>query len=77
MRTLCGHQHLEPSGIHRRRTLVGAGTVAASLTAALAFAPAASAATSAKFNLGHGVLPDTDPGDLKRIVELVHERTAA
>ena len=29
------------------------------------------------FNLGHGVLPDTDPADLGRIVELVHERTAA
>ncbi|TML12673.1 MAG: uroporphyrinogen decarboxylase [Actinobacteria bacterium] len=29
------------------------------------------------FNLGHGVQPDTDPADLKRIVELVHERTAA
>ena len=28
------------------------------------------------FNLGHGVLPDTDPDDLGRIVELVHERTA-
>ncbi len=28
------------------------------------------------FNLGHGVLPDTDPADLKRLVELVHERTA-
>jgi len=28
------------------------------------------------FNLGHGVLPDTDPADLKRVVELVHERTA-
>jgi uroporphyrinogen decarboxylase len=28
------------------------------------------------FNLGHGVLPDTDPGDLRRMVELVHERTA-
>ena len=24
------------------------------------------------FNLGHGVLPDTDPGVLERIVELVH-----
>jgi uroporphyrinogen decarboxylase len=24
------------------------------------------------FNLGHGVLPDTDPGILERIVELVH-----
>ena len=29
------------------------------------------------FNLGHGVLPDTHPNDLGRLVELVHERTAA
>ncbi len=28
------------------------------------------------FNLGHGVLPDTDPADLRRLVELVHEQTA-
>ena len=28
------------------------------------------------FNLGHGVLPETDPTVLTRIVELVHERTA-
>jgi uroporphyrinogen decarboxylase len=28
------------------------------------------------FNLGHGVLPDTDPADLQRLVEFVHERTA-
>ncbi|MGB0112743.1 MAG: uroporphyrinogen decarboxylase [Ilumatobacteraceae bacterium] len=27
------------------------------------------------FNLGHGVNPDTDPGVLAAIVELVHERT--
>jgi uroporphyrinogen decarboxylase len=27
------------------------------------------------FNLGHGVLPETDPGDLRRLVELVHEST--
>jgi uroporphyrinogen decarboxylase len=27
------------------------------------------------FNLGHGVLPATDPADLRRLVELVHERT--
>ncbi len=40
----------------RRRTMVGAGAVAASLMAALAFAPSASAATSAHFNQGHGVL---------------------
>jgi uroporphyrinogen decarboxylase len=28
------------------------------------------------FNLGHGVLPNTDPAVLRRLVELVHERTA-
>jgi uroporphyrinogen decarboxylase len=28
------------------------------------------------FNLGHGVLPATNPDDLARLVELVHERTA-
>ncbi|MEO8290535.1 MAG: uroporphyrinogen decarboxylase [Gaiellaceae bacterium] len=28
------------------------------------------------FNLGHGVLPDTDPADLRRLVELVHARTS-
>ena len=29
------------------------------------------------FNLGHGVLPDTDPATLRRLRELVHARTAA
>jgi uroporphyrinogen decarboxylase len=29
------------------------------------------------FNLGHGVLPETDPGILARIVELVHEHGRA
>jgi len=28
------------------------------------------------FNLGHGVLPQTDPADLRRLVEVVHDRTA-
>jgi uroporphyrinogen decarboxylase len=28
------------------------------------------------FNLGHGVLPDTDPEVLTRVVELVHEASA-
>jgi uroporphyrinogen decarboxylase len=28
------------------------------------------------FNLGHGVLPETNPGELARLVELVHERTS-
>jgi uroporphyrinogen decarboxylase len=29
------------------------------------------------FNLGHGVLPATEPASLRRLVQLVHERTAA
>ena len=29
------------------------------------------------FNLGHGVIPETDPDDLCRLVDLVHERTIA
>jgi uroporphyrinogen decarboxylase len=29
------------------------------------------------FNLGHGVLPETDPGILTQVVALVHEATAA
>jgi len=29
------------------------------------------------FNLGHGVLPETDTDLLRRLVEFVHERTAA
>ena len=28
------------------------------------------------FNLGHGVLPATDPDDLRRLVELVHQHSA-
>jgi uroporphyrinogen decarboxylase len=28
------------------------------------------------FNLGHGVLPDTDPGALTHVVDLVHELSA-
>jgi uroporphyrinogen decarboxylase len=27
------------------------------------------------FNLGHGVLPETDPAALRRLAELVQERT--
>ena len=28
------------------------------------------------FNLGHGVLPETDPGILAQVVATVHEATA-
>ena len=27
------------------------------------------------FNLGHGVLPETDPDSLRRLCDLVHDRT--
>ncbi len=43
-----------------------------SARAVLASAPA----TGHVFNLGHGVLPETDPVQLERLVELVHEATA-
>src|SRR4051812_15171029 len=36
----------------------------------------AAAAEGHVFNLGHGVFPETDPGVLARIVELVHAETA-
>jgi uroporphyrinogen decarboxylase len=45
--------------------------------AALRIIEAAGGRPGHVFNLGHGVLPDTDPADLRRLVELVHERTAA
>jgi uroporphyrinogen decarboxylase len=37
---------------------------------------ATAAGTGHIFNLGHGVLPDTDPDVLARLVDLVHEETA-
>jgi uroporphyrinogen decarboxylase len=37
---------------------------------------ATAAGTGHVFNLGHGVLPDTDPDILSRVVELVHQETA-
>jgi uroporphyrinogen decarboxylase len=37
---------------------------------------AARAAEGHVFNLGHGVLPDTDPDVLARVVDHVHELTA-
>ena len=45
--------------------------------AALAILDAVDGRPGHVFNLGHGVLPDTDPDDLGRLVELVHERTRA
>jgi uroporphyrinogen decarboxylase len=45
--------------------------------AALAVLDAADGRPGHVVNLGHGVLPETDPAALHRLVELVHERTAA
>jgi uroporphyrinogen decarboxylase len=45
-------------------------------TAALRILELAGGRPGHVFNLGHGVLPATDPGDLRRLVELVHQRTA-
>jgi uroporphyrinogen decarboxylase len=69
---------------------VGPGkAVQGNLDPAVAFAPwpavadrvrdtlrRAAAAEGHIFNLGHGVLPDTDPDVLTRVVELVHEESA-
>ena len=45
-------------------------------TAALRILDAVDGRPGHVFNLGHGVLPDTDPADLGLLVELVHEQTA-
>jgi uroporphyrinogen decarboxylase len=42
----------------------------------LATLDAGRAARGHIFNLGHGVLPDTDPDVLHRVTDLVHDRTA-
>jgi uroporphyrinogen decarboxylase len=71
-------------------SLVGPGVaVQGNLDPALLFAPwpaieeqvrrilaEGRAAPGHVFNLGHGVLPDTDPDVLARVVELVHEASA-
>jgi uroporphyrinogen decarboxylase len=44
-------------------------------TAALRILEAVGGRAGHIFNLGHGVLPDTNPDDLGRLVELVHART--
>jgi uroporphyrinogen decarboxylase len=45
-------------------------------TATLAIIEAVAGRHGHVFNLGHGVLPDTDPAVLGRLVELVHAKTS-
>ncbi len=77
------------SSIARARRRLGAGTVVqGNLDPALVLAGADVALAGARrvladndghpghiFNLGHGVQPDTDPGVLAAVVDLVHEAT--
>ena len=49
--------------------------LAAASAASVAGPPGAGTATGHVFNLGHGVLPETDPGVLERVVDLVHTET--
>ncbi len=52
------------------------------LSTASASAPTSASASAPSeggghvFNLGHGVLPETDPGILRAVADLVHEETA-
>ena len=46
------------------------------MTPATVLAAAAEVRRGHVFNLGHGVLPETDTGLLGRLVEFVHEETA-
>ena len=72
-----------------RPTLVGDRAVQGNLDPAVLFAPAdvieaevrrilaeGTAAPGHVFNLGHGVLPETDPDVLTRVVDLVHKLSA-
>jgi uroporphyrinogen decarboxylase len=71
------------------RTRVGAKPVQGNLDPAICLAPWDVVAEATRdvlrrgggrahvFNLGHGVLPETDPAVLERVVELVHEEGTA
>jgi uroporphyrinogen decarboxylase len=62
-----------------RSVLASASASASASVSASASASASAdgaAATGHVFNLGHGVLPETDPGVLAAVVELVHAETA-
>jgi len=52
------------------------GPFEATAAQALAILDEAAGRPGHVFNLGHGVLPATDPDDLRRLADLVHERTA-
>jgi uroporphyrinogen decarboxylase len=73
-----------------RQRVGGAVAVQGNLDPALCVAPWPAVAVGARavldanggrpghvFNLGHGVLPETDPATLARLAEFVHEETAS
>jgi uroporphyrinogen decarboxylase len=73
-----------PLDVARRRVPAGVA-LQGNLDPALCFAPWDAVAAATRdvlvrnaghpghvFNLGHGVMPETDPGVLERVVELVH-----
>jgi len=77
-------------GLANGWALVPDRAVQGNLDPALLLGPFAAAADQARwildqaagrpghiFNLGHGVLPATDPDDLRRLVDLVHETSAS
>jgi uroporphyrinogen decarboxylase len=68
-----GHERGIQGNLDAARLLAG---WPATETGARAVLEAATGRVGHVFNLGHGVLPETDTGLLRRLVEFVHEETA-
>ena len=71
--TPCRATSTLPSAWRRGRSLP---KPARAVLAAAADGNADGTGTGHVFNLGHGVLPESDPGILAAVVELVHAETA-
>jgi uroporphyrinogen decarboxylase len=68
-----GHDRGVQGNLDSARLLAGWDATRAGATAVL---DEAAGRVGHVFNLGHGVLPQTDPDVLRRLVDLVHEQTA-
>ena len=68
-----GHDRGVQGNLDSARLLAGWDATRAGATAVL---DEAAGRAGHVFNLGHGVLPQTDPDVLRRLVDLVHEQTA-